>query len=157
MGFSLTNSYSMHQVILAHVCLFWVICHPSRTFPPKELERETQNRLPFLPIVKPHPFLPLTHGLRPLYWLGTSRCLSLMRAPLLYESIDFLVFMRLPLPASLFGLAACFVACLTLVAWMSHWVFILCMSFLLWVGYCLGVGFFFFNSALVSFHFWFMG
>ena len=44
--FSLTNSYSMHLVILAHLCLFWVACHPSRTFFPKKLEREPQNRLP---------------------------------------------------------------------------------------------------------------
>ena len=44
--FSLTNSYSMHLVIPTHFCLFWVACHPSRTFPPKELEREPQNRLP---------------------------------------------------------------------------------------------------------------
>ena len=35
----------MHLVILAHLSIFWVICHSSRTFPPKELEREPQNRL----------------------------------------------------------------------------------------------------------------
>ena len=35
----------MHLVIPAHLCLFWVVCHPSRTFPPKELKREPQNRL----------------------------------------------------------------------------------------------------------------
>ena len=35
----------MHLVIPAHLSLFWVVCHPSRTFPPKELERELQNRL----------------------------------------------------------------------------------------------------------------
>ena len=157
MGFSLTNSYSMHQVILAHVCLFWVICHPSRTFPPKELERETQNRLPFLPIVKPHPFLPLTHGLRPLYWLGTSRCLSLMRAPLLYESIDFLAFMRLPLPASLFGLAMHSATHSTLCGVDESLGFILCISFLLWAGYFLGMSLFFFNSAIVFFFFQFVG
>ena len=31
--FSLTNSYGMHLVILAHLSFFWVVCHPSRTFP----------------------------------------------------------------------------------------------------------------------------
>ena len=36
----------MHLVIPAHLCFFWVVCHPSRTFPPKEFEREPQNRLP---------------------------------------------------------------------------------------------------------------
>ena len=80
-----------------------------------------------------------------------------MRAPFPYESIAFLVFMRLPLPVGLFGPTACSATCLTLVASMSHWVFILCISFLLWVGHCLGLGFFFFNSTLVSFHFWFVG
>ena len=30
LGFSLTNLYSMHLVISAHICLFWVRCHPSR-------------------------------------------------------------------------------------------------------------------------------
>ena len=32
-------------------------------------------------------------------------------------------------------------ACLTLVAWMSSWVFILCISFLLWARHCLGWAF----------------
>ena len=31
--FSHTNSYNMHLVIPAHPCLFWVVCHPSKTFP----------------------------------------------------------------------------------------------------------------------------
>ena len=34
---------------------------------------------------------------------------------------------------------------------MSSWVFILCISFLLWAGHCLGVGFPSFNSAHVPF------
>ena len=37
-----------------------------------------------------------------------------MRAPLPYESIAFLVFMRLPLLIGLSDSAACFGACLTL-------------------------------------------
>ena len=54
----------MHLVIPAHVCFFWVICHPSRTFPLKELEWEPQNRLiPFPPL--PNHILsylwPMTH------------------------------------------------------------------------------------------------
>ena len=39
----------MHLIIPAHISLFWMICHPNRTFPPKELERESQNRLPLSP------------------------------------------------------------------------------------------------------------
>ena len=55
--FSLTNSYSMHLVIPAPLCLFLVVCHPSRTFPPKELERELQNRLPPSPHYQTTPSL----------------------------------------------------------------------------------------------------
>ena len=45
-AFSLTNSYDMHLVIPAHLSLFWVVCHSSKRFLPKKLEREPQNRLP---------------------------------------------------------------------------------------------------------------
>ena len=47
--FSITNFYSMHLVILAHICLFWVVCHLSRIFPLQELEWEPQNKLPYSP------------------------------------------------------------------------------------------------------------
>ena len=43
--FSLTNSYGMYLVIPIHISFFWVVCHPSRIFPPKELEQESHNRL----------------------------------------------------------------------------------------------------------------
>ena len=36
----------MHLVILTHLSIFWVECHPNRTSPPKEPERESQNILP---------------------------------------------------------------------------------------------------------------
>ena len=39
----------MHLVVPTHPSLFWVVCHPSRTFPPKEFEREPQNRPSLLP------------------------------------------------------------------------------------------------------------
>ena len=69
----------MHLVILAYIFLFWVGCHPSRTFPPKELEWKPQNRLHILPTTRPHSLLPLTHDPPPLYWLGIGRwCLSLV-------------------------------------------------------------------------------
>ena len=34
-AFSLTNSYGMHLMISAHLFLFWVVRHPSKTFLPK--------------------------------------------------------------------------------------------------------------------------
>ena len=58
---------------------FWVRCCSSMTFLPKVLERESQNGLSLLPITKSHPFIPLTRGPHPLYWLGIDRwCLSLV-------------------------------------------------------------------------------
>ena len=52
--------------------LFWVVCHPSRTFALKEFEQEPQNRLSLLPTARSYPLLPLTHDPLPLYWLGTG-------------------------------------------------------------------------------------
>ena len=102
MGFSFTNSYSMHLVISTHFSFFWLVCHPSRTFPQKGLNGNPG--FPFLPITRPYLLLPLTHGSPPLYWLGVSGwCLSLVLVLLPYESMACLVFMRLPLLAGLFG------------------------------------------------------
>ena len=111
----------MHLVIPAHVYFFWMRCHPSRTFLLKELEQEPQNRLPFLPTTRPHPFIPLTRGPPPLYWLGTGRwCLSL---------VCMLHFHLNPLFSGLhaFAIASAFVwfCCtvwylLTLATWMIH-------------------------------------
>ena len=62
-----------------------------------------------LPTTRPYPFLHLTYSPLPLYWLGTSGwCLSLVHAPLSCESITYLLFMHLPLPACLFGLCCTF-------------------------------------------------
>ena len=38
--FSLTIPHVMHLVVLTHPSLFWVVCHLSRTFPPKWFEWE---------------------------------------------------------------------------------------------------------------------
>ena len=75
-----------------------------------------------------------------------------MRVPLPYESIVVLAFMHFSLPTGLSDPATRSRACLTLVAWVSSWFFILCISSLLRVGHCLSVGFLFFNSVHVSFH-----
>ena len=141
-------------MILAHVYLFWMRCHPGRTFPPKEFQGELQNRLPLPPNVRLHLLIPLTRGPPPLYWLGTSRwCLSpCMHAPLPYESIAFLALKRLPLPPGLSNSVAHYSARLALAMWMSLWAFILCISFLLRTKHCLGMGFLFFNLAHVPFY-----
>ena len=74
-----------------------------------------------------------------------------MHTPLPYESIASLALTRLSLPTSLSDSTICSGAYLTLVAWMSSWVFILCISFLLRAGHCLGVDFPSFNSAYAPF------
>ena len=59
--FSLPIPYGMHLVVRVHPYFFWVVCHPSRIFSPKEPEQEPQNRLSPLPTAKPYPLLPLTY------------------------------------------------------------------------------------------------
>ena len=41
---SLSFPHGMHLVVPTHPCSFWVACHPSRTFPPKEPEQKPHNR-----------------------------------------------------------------------------------------------------------------
>ena len=74
-----------------------------------------------------------------------------MHIPLPYESIASLALTRLSLPTGLSDSTICSGAYLTLVARMSSWVFILCISFLLRAGHCLGVDFPSFNSAYAPF------
>ena len=59
--FSLPIPYGIHLVVRVHPYFFWVVCHPSRIFSPKEPEQEPQNRLSSLPTAKPYPLLPLTY------------------------------------------------------------------------------------------------
>ena len=54
--FSLSIPYGMHLMVPTHPCFFWVVCHPSRTFPPKEREHEPYNRFSPLFTAKPYPF-----------------------------------------------------------------------------------------------------
>ena len=64
-AFSLPILHGMHLVVPTQFCFFWVICHPSRTFPLKESEQEPQNR--FFP--SPHRQTMLSY-----LWLMTSPC-----------------------------------------------------------------------------------
>ena len=60
--------HGMHLVVPIYPYFFWVVCHPSRTFPPKKPEQEPQNRffpsphcqtMPsyLWPMTSPHPIL----------------------------------------------------------------------------------------------------
>ena len=59
--FSLAIPHGMHLVVPTHLSFFWVVCHPSKTSPVKESEREPQSKLSLLPTTRPYPLLPLTH------------------------------------------------------------------------------------------------
>ena len=47
--------HGMHLVVPTHSYFFWVVCHPSRTFPPKEPKQESQNRFSPLSTARPYP------------------------------------------------------------------------------------------------------
>ena len=70
--FSLAISHGMYLVVPTHPSFFWVVCHLNKISPPKEFERELQNRFSLLPTARPYPFLPLIHDPPLLYWLGTG-------------------------------------------------------------------------------------
>ena len=68
-------SQGMHPTVPPQTCLFWVVCHPSRTYLPKGLRQEPQIDLFPSPHHQTIPPLPLTSGPSPhhvLYWLGTG-------------------------------------------------------------------------------------
>ena len=160
-AFSLTIPHGMHLEILTHLSLFWMVCHPSRIFPPKEFEREPQNRLSHFPHRQTKPSLTSDPWPPLLYWLGTSWwCLNLVCAPLPCVSIACLLLMRLSwLEDSFMHSATC---SWPLVAWMSLWAFVLYVSLPSWAGPYLIVGFSFSNKfftpsvgllALLPYHF----
>ena len=62
-AFSLPIPHGMHLVVPPYLYFFWVVCHPSRIFPPKESKQEPQNRFFSFPTARPCPLLPLTHDL----------------------------------------------------------------------------------------------
>ena len=55
-----------------HPYFFWAICHPSKTFPPKESKQEPQDRFSLLPTARP---CPLTSDTWP-----TTSCISWVQA-----------------------------------------------------------------------------
>ena len=69
---SLPIPYGIHLVVPTHSYFFWVICHLSRTFFPKELEQEPQNRFSPIPTARPYP---LTSDSWP-----TTSCISWVQA-----------------------------------------------------------------------------
>ena len=149
----------MHLVIPAPLCLFLVVCHPSRTFPPKELERELQNRLP------PSPHRQTTPSLTSDPW-PTS--LVLVGYKLVVHgscacSTPIWVI-------CLFSVHAFAITC----GFVWYCCVFYCLFNLLWHGWVIGSSFFAshfffglgiawmwafasFNSVPISFHPWFMG
>ena len=77
---SLFIPHGMHLVVPTHPYFFWVACHPSRTFPPKEHEQDPQNRFFFFPTARPcplthDPLLPILAGYR-LVVPGSRTCFT---------------------------------------------------------------------------------
>ena len=57
---SLSIPHSMHLMVPTRPYFYWMLCHPNRTFPPKEHEQESYNRFSLSP-PPDHTLLPLTH------------------------------------------------------------------------------------------------
>ena len=139
--FSLAVLHGMHLLVPTHLAFFWVICHPSKTSPPKESKQKPQNRFFLLPTARPYPLLPLTHDLPFLYWLGTGwQCLGLVRAPLpvyiksLFAAHTFAIVWRL--------ICAFYHSSLTFCGENCFLIFLFFIGLLLSrVGFCLIVGF----------------
>ena len=117
---SLSIPHGIHLVIPTHPNFFWAVCHPNRTFPPKEPEQEPQNRFSPLPIARPCPLTsnPWPHHV--LYWLGTCWwCLGLALASFLCMFKACMLLMRLPWSR---GLSAHFASHFwLLMAWAVFW------------------------------------
>ena len=100
----------MHLVILAHLSIFWVVCHPSRTFLLKELERKPQKRLfpsPHHQTILSFTFdpWPITLVLARKKWVVPS----LVHTPLPFMSMACFLFMHSPWPGGLSGF--CYTFC----------------------------------------------
>ena len=54
---SLPILHGMHLMVPTHLCFFWAVCHPSKTFPPKEPEQEPQNKFSPFPTTRPCPLI----------------------------------------------------------------------------------------------------
>ena len=70
----------MHLVVPTHT-YFFLGDMPSKQdiSPQRSLSWNPKIDFLFLPTARPHPLIPLTYGLPPMYWLGTSRwCLGLV-------------------------------------------------------------------------------
>lgn len=147
---SLSSYHSWHAPSGPNSSFLWVVCHPSRMYPPKEPEQEPQNRFSPLPTARP---CPLTSDPWPnhlLYWLGTSWwCLSLARASLLCISEICLLLTRPPWSRDLFAHLAAHPW--FLMAWTIFWLLILQNLLLSGLGFCLAMGFSSFGPLPYSF------
>ena len=128
-------------------------------FPQKSLSGNSRIDFALLPIARPYHLLPLTHGPLRMYWLGTSGwCLSLV---LLHSHVS----PWLVCSSCVYGcLWICLVLlCILLLIFNPLWrgwaigSSFFTSLFFPWARFCLGMGFSFFNTTPVSFHFWFVG
>ena len=140
----------MNLVVPTHPYFFWVVSHHSRTLFLKESEQEPHNRFSILSTARLYPFLPLTHDLPLLYWLGTGWwCLGLAHAPILCMP------KACPLLMHLLWFGGSFVHSAThpwpLMIWTVFWFLIPYGLLLSRVGPCLIMGFSFSSLLFCSF------
>ena len=94
-------SQGMYPTVPPQTCLFWVVCHPSRTYLPKELKQEAQNRsFPLFPPPNHTPscLLPLAYGLTMSYigWVQAGGAWALRVLPFQICPRVCMLLMRLP-------------------------------------------------------------
>ena len=145
----------MHLVIPAHLSLFWVVCHSSRTFPPKELEQESLNRLPLYPYHQTIPSLtfdswPTMLVLVGCKWVVPEPCACSI--PMWVHGLSAVH--AFAITCESFWSRCVFLLLIFNLLWRGWvWVFILCIFFPSWARSCLGKGPFLFNSTLVSLYY----
>ena len=132
---SLSIPHGMHLVVPTHPYFFWVACHPSRTFPPKEPEQKPQNRLFSFPHCQIMPFLLSDPWLTTSYigWVQASGAWIL-------HVLLLLRMLLIHLPWSRDWSVHSTVHFCLLIAWAVFWSAILYNLLLLGVGPCWIVG-----------------
>ena len=106
------------------MCFLWVVCHPSKTFPPKEPEQEPHNRFSPFPTARPCPLTsdPWPHYL--LYWLSIGWwCLGLVHVSISYTSKICLLLTRSPWSRGMFAYSDAHPQ--LLMVWAIFWLLIL--------------------------------
>ena len=140
----------MHLVIPTYLSLFWVVCHPSKTFPLKKFEQEPQHRLSPSPHLQTILFLTSdpwsTTPILARYKLVVSKLCACSTSMCVHGLSTIHAF------AMTYGLVCTFFySFFTFCGVNESLSFLLYVLLLSWVGSCLVVGLFFSNPFLTLF------